>query len=104
MNPDSNRLEPLSVSPEIQKQLEKLQSDFEKHQRLTGFESEFKQPLTPESPQLFRPNGKPVPSHWPIFFMGEELVVKNYLFKIAYIGETSILLEPVGPVIIGEDK
>jgi hypothetical protein len=45
---------------------------------------------------LFRPNGEPVPQHWVTFQLGEELVIKDYTFKVAYIGETSILFEPVG--------
>lgn len=44
---------------------------------------------------LLRPNGKPVPD-WSIFRVGEDVVVKDYVFRIAYIGETNIVLEPVG--------
>jgi len=50
---------------------------------------------------LFRPNGKPVPGHWPIFKEGELIEIKNYTFKVAHIGESHMLLEPVGPIIIG---
>jgi hypothetical protein len=45
---------------------------------------------------LLRPNGEPVPQHWTQFQVGEYVVVKNYTFKVAYIGETAILLEPAG--------
>ena len=44
---------------------------------------------------LVRADGSPVPEHWPIFKVGEEIVVKNYVFRVAYIGETTLLLEPV---------
>ena len=55
-------------------------------------------------PQLFRPNGKPVPKHWSVFKAGEDVVIKNYTFKVAHIGESHILFEPVGPVMIGEEE
>ena len=54
-------------------------------------------------PNLLRPNGKLVPKTWTIFSMGEEVVIKDYTFKVAYIGETSILFEPVGPIVIEVD-
>ena len=46
--------------------------------------------------QLVRPDGSPVPEHWSVFTVGEEIPIKGYVFKVAYIGETSILFEPVG--------
>lgn len=55
------------------------------------------------SPQLFRPNGQPVPETWTQFQIGETVVVKNYTFRVAYIGETAILFEPVGPVLVGQE-
>jgi len=54
--------------------------------------------------RLLRPNGKPVPKHWSIFTTGENVIVKDYTFKVAHIGETYLVLEPVGPIIIGEVK
>ena len=45
---------------------------------------------------LLRPNGEPVPQHWTQFQIGECVVIKNYTFRVAYIGETAILFEPVG--------
>jgi len=60
--------------------------------------------LLPESNKptkvLLRPNGEPVPPHWCVLTVGETIVIKNYTFKICYIGETSILLEPMGIVEI----
>lgn len=45
---------------------------------------------------LLRPNGDPVPQHWTQFQIGEHVAIKDYTFRVAYIGETSILFEPVG--------
>ena len=81
MNPDINRFEPLtetetSQDREIEKQIQKMQA------------------------RLVRPDGSEVPQHWSIFTLGESYVINNYTFKCAYIGETSILFEPMSPVII----
>jgi hypothetical protein len=54
--------------------------------------------------ELFRPNGKRVPKHWSVFSVGKNYEINGYTFKCAYIGETSILFEPVGPVVIGQDS
>ena len=51
---------------------------------------------------LLRPNGEPVPQHWTQFQVGECVVIKNYTFKVAYIGETALLFEPVGIPDLGE--
>lgn len=51
--------------------------------------------------KLLRPDGSEVPKHWAIFKVGELVVIKDYTFKVAYIGETAILFEPVGPQIVG---
>lgn len=45
--------------------------------------------------QLLRPNGTPVPQHWVAFSVGELVTIKDYTFKVCYIGETAILFEPV---------
>ena len=50
---------------------------------------------------LLRPNGEPVPQYWTQFQIGEVVSIKNYSFRVAYIGETAILFEPVGVVDIG---
>jgi hypothetical protein len=52
--------------------------------------------------RLLRPNGDPVPKHWSTFTLGELVVIKDYTFKVAYIGETAITFEPVGPTLLGE--
>jgi hypothetical protein len=54
--------------------------------------------------KLLRLDGTPVPETWSIFTVGEKVVIKNYTFKVGYIGESALLLEPVGPVLIGEGE
>lgn len=54
--------------------------------------------------RLLRPDGSPVPSHWSIFSVGDHVIVNNYSFKVAHIGEQHLLLEPAGPLIIGEER
>jgi len=50
-----------------------------------------------ERSQLVRPNGQPVPPHWPVFSVGELVTLKDYTFRVAYINEGTLLLEPVRP-------
>ena len=78
MNPETNKFESLSIKPE----------------------SDFQNGLDIRKTSLARPNGDPIPKHWSIFQLDENVVVKDYTFKVAYIGETAILLEPVSPVIL----
>jgi len=54
--------------------------------------------------QLVRPDGSPVPAHWPVFRTNELVELKGYTFKVAHIGEHHLLLEPVGPLIVGEEE
>ncbi len=79
MNPDTNKFEPLSES----------------HLNLNL-------KTTPERSFLVRPDGTEVPKHWTQFQVGEAVVIKDYTFKVAYVGETSILFEPLGPAVVGE--
>lgn len=44
---------------------------------------------------LIRPDGSPVPKHWSVFKVGELVVIKDSTFRVAYIGESNILFEPV---------
>lgn len=88
MNPKTNRLEELCEPTKEQKAL---------LQAMTAH-------CEPSTITLVRPDGSPVPEHWSVFRVGEEVVVKNYTFKIGYIGESALLLEPVGPVVIGEKE
>jgi hypothetical protein len=85
MNPETNRFEPLAE--QLRELVEKKADDAEKK-----FEA-----LHP----LIRPDGSPVPKHWSVFRVDELVVIKNYTFRVKYIGETAILFEPAGPVIAG---
>lgn len=85
MNPDTNKLEPLTAAtPEMAKQLEALE---EQAKALQG--------------ELVRPNGEPVPKHWSVFRQDEKIVVKGYTFKVAYLNDSCVVLEPVGPYLVG---
>ena len=91
MNPDTNMFEKLS------QQVEPSTVEFEKLNQHLGFgtvPSEF------AKQQLLRSDGSPVPEHWSTFEVGEQVVIKNYTFEVKYIGETSILFEPIGVVEI----
>jgi len=90
MNPDTNKFEQLQQM----KALEKAVAEQERQVADRKFY---------ELSQLVRPNGEPVPQHWSVFRVGENYVINDYTFKCAYIGETSILFEPVAPVVVGEE-
>jgi len=45
--------------------------------------------------KLFRPNGSPVPKHWTILTVDELVEIKGYTFKVVYINESTLILEPV---------
>ena len=49
-----------------------------------------------------RTDGSPVPKQWAVFGIGEVFVIKGYTFRVAYVGETAILFEPVAPPITEE--
>jgi len=54
-----------------------------------------------DAPQkLYCADGSEVPDHWSIFSVGEIYTINNYSFKCAYLGKTSILFEPVGPILL----
>lgn len=98
MNPESNRFESLHLDPlDVDKD-----APFEEKLGALAKQLEQKGNLPPGS--LLRPDGTPVPDHWSTFQIGEEIVIKTHVFRVAYIGETSILFEPVGPVVVGEPK
>lgn len=82
MNPETNKFEMLQLK-EIKEELEG------------------KTVQTPVG--LVRPDGSPVPKHWAVFKIDENIVIKNYTFKVAYISESTLLLEPVGIPIIGKE-
>ncbi len=80
LNPETNKFESLTQIPEDEflSRIGKLSGDFV---------------------NLVRPNGSLVPRHWLVFVVGEKVVIKDHTFKVAYIGESNILFEPVSPVI-----
>jgi hypothetical protein len=92
MNPETNRFEPLTEQEEETRKNQTKEMERRLRQMVQGAKVD---PGT-----LFRPNGEPVPKHWSVFTAGEHVVIKNYTFKVAYVGETSILFEPVGPVAL----
>lgn len=87
MNPNTNKFEKLSEKLSPEKQLTALMDEAE-----TKLKSL-------EEPRLLRPDGTPVPEHWSTFKVGENVVVNNYTFRVGYVGESTLLLEPVGPVV-----
>jgi len=92
MNPDTNRFEPLHLDPlDVDDS-----SPFEVKLNALGKQLEEKGGLEPGT--LVRPDGTPVPAHWSTFTVGDEIPIRGYVFRVAYIGETSILFEPVGPI------
>ena len=96
MNPITNKFEPLTEEEkarnhELDIKLAEMQVALTKDMAGVGL-----------SGTLFRPDGTPVPKSWSIFKVGEKVVIKDYTFECKYIGETSILFEPVGPVIVRE--
>lgn len=44
---------------------------------------------------LLRPDGTPVPRHWPILTAGELVELKGITFRVGWIGETSVVIELV---------
>lgn len=74
MNPESEKLERLSTVPGAEALEAKLA-------QLQG--------------QLLRPDGTPVPKHWAVFTIGELVTVKDNTFKVAYMNDGALLLEPV---------
>ena len=47
--------------------------------------------------KLLRPDGSEIPNHWAVFHVGELVSLKDYTFKIAYMNDGTIVLEPVKP-------
>jgi len=90
MNPETNRFEKLTkVSKPGYSELEGEVRNLKK-----ALEA---QSACDNGSVLLRPNGTPVPKHWTVFTIGELVDIKGYTFRVAYIGETNILFEPVSP-------
>lgn len=94
MNPETNKFEELTKT----RTKEEIDELYEQQRHLENMVQAMQDPAG----ALYRPNGEPVPKHWSIFKDGEQVVLKDYTFKVAHIGESYMVLEPVGPVIVGE--
>jgi len=80
-----------------------MNPEINKFEMLDPIVEEDNKRLEKEFGRLLRPNGEPVPKHWSIFRVDENYVINNYTFRCKYIGETSILFEPIGIVEIGKE-
>lgn len=104
MNPDTNRFEPLTKPATTE---EEVFTEEVPHNQTREQQRRLRQRAKQLDPTLLgvllRPNGEPVPRHWPVFSTGEDVRIKDYMFRVAYIGETNLLLEPVGPVEDDDD-
>lgn len=49
-------------------------------------------------PIIVKPDGSPFPHHMSILKIGDMVPIRGQTFKVAYVGETSVLLEPMGPL------
>lgn len=49
--------------------------------------------------RLLRPNGEHFPAHWVMFSEEELVVLKGRTFKVAHIGESYMILEPVSVIL-----
>lgn len=87
------------MNPETNK-FEQLIDQFQEPENTTTLE--LLNHIEQQQLSLLRPNGEPVPQHWTQFKIGEIVTIKNYSFRVAYIGETAILFEPVGPIVVGK--
>jgi hypothetical protein len=86
MNPDTGQFERLQQRHE--EQLKALEHRFSRlHPRLSA----------EQRSSLIRPDGSPVPDHWAVFTVGELVTLKNNTFRVAYMNEGTLLLEPVKP-------
>lgn len=79
MNPETNKFEDLEESGIVDEFMKKQMEDM-------GMRSD-----------LIRPDGSPVPKSWTVFSIDELVEIKGYTFKVAHIGESHILFEPVKP-------
>lgn len=101
MNPNTNRFEELVAihGPEEAARIKREQDE-----ALADLRNTFEQVQDAALCRvLVRPDGSPVPKNWSVFTIGEHVVIKDYTFKVAYVGETAILFEPVGPVVLGTE-
>lgn len=103
MNPDTNKFEPLNIMKAMDE--EEAHNKDQEAARYRRQIAAIQRKLIGESPltDLVRPDGSSVPQNWSIFTVGETIVLKDYTYRVAYINESSITFEPVGPVVVGEE-
>lgn len=91
MNPETNRFELCKTTAEQD------ESEFQRQTEMLkkAITNQFEQPL-------YRADGTEVPKHWSTFRVDEEVMIKGYWFRVAYIGETAILFEPSRPANLDE--
>lgn len=53
---------------------------------------------------LIKPNGTPISHHLTNFRVDEQVVIKDYTYRVACVGDGYLVVEPVGPVILGQNK
>lgn len=87
MNPETNKFEFLQTAEEKLRNNESLNRNM-------------RRALAKSTGKLYRPNGTKVPKHWTILSVGELVVIKDYTFKVAHIGESHLLLEPVPTTVL----
>lgn len=104
MNPETNKFEFLRADTDQKEDLGEDQESIARLKRMIQRlgEQDNIGPRAPTSTTLMRPNGEPVPEHWTQFKVGECVVIKGYTFKVAYLGETAILFEPISIPDLGE--
>lgn len=83
MNQENNRIEPINNTKE---------EEFKAKLAHLGLKAE------DFHNNLLKPDGTPIPKHITIFKEGELIVCKNYTFRVAYMNETTLVLEPVSPL------
>ena len=105
MNPDTNKFEPLreTTGDDLATKAEQLRRRLPPKYTHAG-EAAQQALAALGGSLLLRPNGEPVPVTWTQFKVGETVVIKSYTFRVAYIGETAILFEPVGPVVVAGER
>ena len=94
MNPDTSKFEGLFDTADGESE------DLSRKKNIERMTEKLKQ----DHGWLFRGDGSRVPEHWSVFSVDEIVTIKNYTFKVAYIGESTMLLEPAGPVLVGEKE
>jgi hypothetical protein len=93
MNPDTNKFE-LSILPESE--VVRIKKQIQEHLLAACMSGASAKPLHPDDTL--------VPTSWVQFQIGEIVDIKNYTFRVAYINDSTILFEPVGPVLASQEK